>query len=269
MAVLPTRTFFRQAFLGGAVCALLVGAISMPGFADEQTSIKIGIEGGFPPFSYFDAHNKLQGFDVDIANALCEAGTLKCEFVVHKWDNIIPDLLAGQYDVIISSMSMSAERRKLVDFSDKYYNSPSIFIAPKGKKFADAKPETLKGLRIGVAYDTVQAAYVDKFYRPIADVTVFPTSADLYKGLEEGKVDIIMEDKLAIFDWLNNTKAGGCCEFVGSDISDNTYFGEGAGIALRPEDDKLRERLNGALAKIQSDGTYDMINAEYFPFSIQ
>lgn len=237
--------------------------------ADESMAVRIAVEGGFPPFNYLDATGKLQGFDVDIANALCNDAQLKCEFVVQKWEAMIPDLLVKRYDLIISSMSMSAERRRKVAFTDTYYNSPSVFVVRKDSKLTQINAETLQGISLGVTSTTAQAAFVDHNYRSVASVTVFPASPDLYKGLTDGSVDVIMEDKLAIYDWLTNTKAGQCCEFRGEDILDPTFFGEGAGIALRPEDDDLRLRLNKALAEIKADGTYDMINAKYFPFSIQ
>jgi polar amino acid transport system substrate-binding protein len=73
----------------------------------------------------------------------------------------------------------------------------------------------------------------------------------------------------AIYDWMANTKAGSCCKFQGPDLLDVTHFGEGAGIALRLDDKERQTRLNEALKSIKADGTYDMINAKYFPFSIQ
>ncbi|WP_425349857.1 transporter substrate-binding domain-containing protein [Mangrovicella endophytica] len=252
-----------------STCTCLLTAALPAAAAEGDLAVKVAVEGAFPPFNYLDAQQKLQGFDVDIANALCESAHLTCEFVIQKWEDMIPGLLAKRYDVIVSSMSMSEERRKQVAFTDVYYNSPSIFIARKGSGISEVNPETLKGVSIGVTKATAQAAFVDKFYKAGSEVTVFPESPDLYKGLADGSVDIILEDKLAIYDWLTNTKAGQCCEFRGADLLDTTYFGAGAGIALRPGDDDLRQRLNTALADIKAAGTYDMINAKYFPFSIE
>lgn len=259
----------RMTLLAGWACALVLQFAAPAASAEERGPVRIAVEGAFPPFNYLDAKNELQGFDLEIAHALCEAGQFRCELVMHTWDNIIPDLLAGQYDVILSSMSMSAERRKQVAFSDTYYTSPSVFITKKGDVMSDIAPEAMKGRRIGVTFDTAQAAYIDTFYRPVAEITVFPNSPDLYKGLADGDVDIILEDKLAVFDWLTNTKLGQCCDFTGPDILDTTYFGDGAGIAFRPADKELLGRFNAALADIKANGAYDMINAKYFPFSIQ
>ena len=227
------------------------------------------MEGAFPPFNYLDANNTLQGFDVDIAKALCQTANLECTFLIQKWDDMIPNLLDKHYDAIVSSMSMSAERRTKVAFTNKYYDSPSIFIVRKGSTIVKPTPEALRGLKLGVTLATVQAAFAEKFYGATAKISIFPMSPDLYNGLANGSVDAIMEDKLAVYDWLTNTKAGQCCEFRGPDVNDVTFFGEGAGIALRPLDNALRDRFNAALETIKGDGTYDTINAKYFPFSIQ
>jgi polar amino acid transport system substrate-binding protein len=236
--------------------------------AAEGDKIRIAVEGAFPPFNYVDSNNQLQGFDVDVAKAICQAAQMQCELVIQEWTSMIPHLLESRYDAIVSSMSMSAERREKVAFTRKYYDSPSTFIVRKGSKIAGTTPAALENVKLGVTAATSQEAYVKKFYG-VVSTEVFSASPDLYKGLADGTVDIILEDKLAVFDWLANTKAGSCCEFIGSDIKDATYFGDGAGIAVRPSDQQLLQKLNSALDVIQSNDTYDTINAKYFPFSIR
>lgn len=236
--------------------------------AGDHMAMRIAVEGAFPPFNYLDANNKLQGFDIDIANALCESGEFDCTFVVQKWDDMIPDLIAGKYDAIISSMSMSLERRQKVAFTDKYYNSPSVFIVRKDSGFKDVNAASLEGKTLGVTSSTAQESFANHFY-PKMKKAVLISSPELYKGLVDGSVDVILEDKLAIYDWIANTKAGSCCEFKGADLTDVTYFGEGAGVAVRQDDKARLVRLNKALEAIKANGTYDMINAKYFPFSIE
>jgi polar amino acid transport system substrate-binding protein len=234
----------------------------------KPNSIRIAVEGGFPPFNYLDSNHQLQGFDVDIAKALCITAKLECEFVIQEWTGMIPGLLAQRYDAIISSMSMSSERKEKVAFTRKYYDSPSVFIVRKGTKITDTSPQALEGMRLGLTAATSQEAYAKIFYKNFP-TTVVNASPDLYKSLDDETVDIILEDKLAVYDWLRNTKAGSCCEFAGDDVKNSKYFGDGAGIAVRPKDKDLLDRLNAALDLIQSDDTYDTINAKYFPFSIR
>lgn len=249
------------------VAATCLGAMAQAPVAQEE-AIKIAVEGKFPPFNYLDANGDLQGFDVEIAKALCGAMKASCKLVVQDWNTMIPDLLASKYDAIISSMSMSAERREQVAFTSRYYDSPSVFLTAKTSPQQTFTPADLAGEKLGVTLSTAQEAYAEKFYAD-ASITVFDASPELYEGLAEGQVDVILEDKLAAYDWLTNTKAGQCCEFRGEDIKDPVYIGGGAGIALRKQDEDLLQKFEAALATITEDGTYNMINAKYFPFSIR
>jgi len=248
--------------------SIAIFAASGVGTASGPDRLRIAVEGEFPPFNYLDAKKQLQGFDVDIAKALCAAERFECEFVVQEWTGMIPNLLENRFDAIISSMSMSAERRTKVSFTNRYYDSPSVFIVRKGSNPNGTSANDLKKMKLGVTSATSQEAYAKEFYKDMS-TTVFSASPELYKGLADGSVDIILEDKLAVYDWLANAKAGSCCEFVGSDIKNAEYFGDGAGIAVRPSDTKLLDRLNHGLAAIEASGEYDAINAKYFPFSIR
>jgi polar amino acid transport system substrate-binding protein len=234
----------------------------------QDSAIEIAVEGNFPPFNYLDANGELQGFDVEIAKALCETMAAECSLVVQDWDAMIPGLLAGEYDAIISSMTMSAERREQVAFSARYYDGPSGFVTAKTSGLRDFTPADLAGKKLGAALATVQESFA-RAHHPDAEITTFVSSPELYQNLVDGKLDVILEDKLAAYDWLTNTKAGQCCEFRGEDVKDPEIFGEGAGIAVRKEDDALREKFNAALESITENGTYNRINAKYFPFSIR
>ena len=110
-----------------------------PAYAASDT-LRVATEGTYKPWSFKDADGKLQGFDVDIANALCEDLHVKCDIVAQSWDGIIPGLQASRYDAIIASMSMTPARRKQVLFTNKYKDVISIFIAHKGS-ITDVTPE--------------------------------------------------------------------------------------------------------------------------------
>ncbi len=232
----------------------------------EWKKVRIGTEGAYKPFNYYDAANNLIGFDVEIAKALCEKMKVECTFVAQDWDGIIPALLAKKYDAIIASMSITEERKKKVDFSDKYYNTPARFVTQKGSGISDTSPAGLKGKTLGAQSSTTHSSYLEDNYKD-ANIKLYKTQDEANADLAAGRLDAMLVDSVVILDWLS-TDEGSCCKAVGDPYTDRKWFGDGAGIALRKEDGDLKDMFNKAIAEIIADGTYEKINKKYFPFSI-
>ena len=126
------------------ILALALGAVAATASA-QGNDLKVAIDPTYEPFTFKTADGKPTGFDVDIANAVCEQIKRKCVFVEQVWDSMIPGLQAKKYDVIISSMSITEDRLKVVDFTDKYYNTPSKIVVRNDIKFTDARPRSKAG----------------------------------------------------------------------------------------------------------------------------
>ena len=227
--------------------------------AGVPNPLRIGSEGAYPPFNFIDESGRLKGFDIDIARALCERMGVECKLVAQDWDGIIPALRAGKYDAIVASMSITGERKKVVSFTDKYYSNKVRFVAAKGAGF---DPGKLTGKTIGAQRATVAASWLEKNAGG-AKIKLYDTQTNAYLDLAAHRLDAIFADGLVLYEWLQ-TKAGAGFMLVG----DAYNLDEGIGIAVRKEDDALRQRLNAALTAIIADGTYARINARYFPFSI-
>lgn len=151
--------------IGRQLLCILVAAAAASGFAQaQQPSLRIATEGTYPPWSFKSAEGQLQGWDVDIANALCEKMKARCEIVSQDWDGIIPGLVARKFDIIVASMAITEQRRQRVDFSDKYKETISRFVAKKGTP-ADVAPAALKGKTIGVQRGSIQASYLTQNYK--------------------------------------------------------------------------------------------------------
>ncbi|MCY4487429.1 MAG: ABC transporter substrate-binding protein [Deltaproteobacteria bacterium] len=246
------------------VIAVLVASLllsSPPASAEDgvPNPLRIGSEGAYPPFNVVDPSGQLKGFDIDIALALCERLKVECKLVAQDWDGIIPALLAGKYDAIVASMSITTERKKVVGFTDKYYSNKVRFVAAKEGGF---DPGNLAGKTIGAQRATVSASWLEKNAGG-AEIKLYDTQTNAYLDLSARRLDAIFADGLVLHEWLK-TKAGAGFMLVG----DAYDLDEGIGIAVRKKDDALRQRLNTALAAILADGTYAKINARYFPFSI-
>jgi polar amino acid transport system substrate-binding protein len=245
-------------------CVLVALSFAAPA---QQLKLRIASEGTNPPFSIINASGELEGFDIDIARALCEKMQAECEIAAQDWDGIIPALLARKYDAIVASLNVTEDRKNVVAFTKPYYRSPSVFVVRKGAAdVKDVSPKALTGKSIGVQSATNHSAFLEDVYsRSI--VRLYNTVADAYRDLAAGRVEYVLYDKLAIYDWLK-TPEGACCEIAPTELNDPAYFGSGVAIALRKGDDALAQKFNAAIDGIVADGTYAKINAKYFPFPI-
>lgn len=253
-----------------AAAAITLAAMTGVSTAKEWKEVRIGTEGAYPPFNGVDSSGKLVGFDIDMGNALCEKMKVTCTFVAQDWDGIIPALLAGKYDAIVASMTITEERKQKVAFTNKYYQTPPSFIAPKDTKITDWSPEGLKGKVIGTQSSTTHANFLEEVYKPAgAEIKLYATQDEANADLAAGRLDAVEADKIVLTDWLKKPDAA-CCEWkVDVDGAKYVkYFGTGAGISARKEDADLIEMFNKAIAEVIADGTYKKINDKYFPFSI-
>jgi polar amino acid transport system substrate-binding protein len=266
--VTPGHNHNRGTTMKRTLLALaLAGAALMSGQAFAET-LKIGTEGAYPPFNFQDSTGKLGGFDVEIGLALCEKMKVDCEVVAQDWDGIIPGLIAKKYDMIIASMFITEERKKQVAFSDPYYLAAMTHAAPKGAGITDFTNEGMKGKTIGAQSGTTQGDYVAAVY-PDADIKLYPTQDEVNLDMANGRLDLQVGDMIPLLDWVTKNEDGkACCELIGKPITDPKFVGEGVGIAVRQDDNDLREKLNAALKAIREDGTYQKINDKYFSIDI-
>ncbi len=231
--------------------------------APEAGPLKVAIDPTYEPFTFKSADGQPTGFDVDIANALCEQIKRKCEFVEQVWDSMIPGLNAKKYDVIISSMSITDERLKEVDFTDKYYNTPSRIVLKKGTKFTDAA--SIKGKKIGVLKGSTQEKYAMGDLKPAGViVNSYEAQDQVYLDIKSGRLDGTVADYMEVTGGFLSKPEGAKYELVGPDLKMPQYFGYGAGIALRKGEDKLKGELNEAIKAIRANGTYKTLNDKYF-----
>ncbi|EEO02480.1 ABC transporter substrate-binding protein [Vibrio cholerae] len=247
--------------------ALIATTISGVTQAKEWKTVRFGIEGAYPPFSWTEADGSLKGFDVDMANALCAEMQVECKIVPQDWDGIIPSLLARKYDAIIAAMSITEERKKKVDFTGKYAQIPNKFIAKKGADLAFTK-EGLKGVRIGVQRATTHDKYITDNYGDTVDIVRYGSFDEAYLDLANGRIAAVLGDASALEEGMLNKPGGDAYEFVGPSLTDPKWFGEGMGIAVRKQDKELTEKLDAAITALREKGIYQQIQAKYFKYDV-
>ena len=243
---------------------LLAAALVLTLFSATQAlaaeRLRIATTGDYPPFNHVDNAGEIAGFDVDIALALCAELGAECEIVLEEWERLIPELRAGSFDFIAASMSITAKRRQLVSFTNRYYSNVVRFVARTGSGF---DPANSTGRTVGASHATIASDWLEANLAGTATIRLYASREELFRDLVAGRLDAMFGDSLGSHAWLQGAE-GASFEFVGGEYR----LDEGIGIAVRHEDAALLKRLNVALRKIQENGAYEQINARYFPFRI-
>jgi polar amino acid transport system substrate-binding protein len=248
----------RRVLFAAAAVAMMAG--SAPAMAD----VKFGVAAEpYPPFSSKDASGKWVGWEIDLMDAVCAQMNEKCELVEVAWDGIIPALQAKQFDLIWSSMSITDERKKTIDFSNMYYNTPTVVIGAKNGDL-DITPEHLKGKVIGVQVSTTHERYAQKFFGAAgAEVKTYSTQDEANNDLAAGRLDYVQADGSALDAFLQTDQGKACCELKGQVPHDEETLGSGVGAGIRKDDTALKDKVNAAIAELAKAGKFDEITAKY------
>jgi len=230
--------------------------------ASAQDVVRIANETATPPFNFVDGDGKIQGFDVEIAAALCEVMGVEKVDVIQDWDGMIPGLIAKKFDAIISDMSITGKRLKVVSFSKSYYDEQGLFLGRKGKNF-NFSVEGMKGKKIAVQRATTFANYIKGIYGSSVEIKYYETPASQILDLLSGRVDLILASDVFVHATINS-EDGAKLAISGTPVTDKTYIGDGVGIAIRKQDTELLSNFNKALDTIKSNGTYDKIYNKWF-----
>lgn len=250
--------------LGG----LLLGVLASGSAVAADGSLRIGIEAAYPPFSFKTAEGELAGFDYDIGNALCAQMQVKCQWIEQEYDGLIPSLKVRKIDAALSSITITEERRRSVDFTHKYYFTPGRLVMKEGAQLDDSFSQ-LAGKRIGVQ----RGATADRFASAVlakagAEVVRYNSQQEANMDLVAGRLDAVVADSVNLEDGFLKTDAGKGYAFVGPQLTDAKYFGEGVGIAVRKGDSELAGKFNAAIDALRANGKYKQIQDKYFSFDV-
>lgn len=232
--------------------------------ASAERVFRIGMESSYPPFAYKNDKGEFAGFDYDISEAICKLLKAKCEWVEYNFDDLIPDVRAGKIDMAISSISITNERKQVVNFSNKYYFSAAKLMVSKDLEVSENLAE-LKGKKIGVINDTTSYRYAKEFFaKQGIRVINYETQLEIFMDLITGKLQGTLGDAIPLEIYFLTKSYGEDFHFVGEPLDDPKYFGEGIGIAVKKGNTALVNELNNAIQTLRKDGTYQKIQSKYF-----
>jgi arginine transport system substrate-binding protein len=235
--------------------ATLLAGLSLSATAAQ--TIRFATEASYPPFESMDASNKIVGFDVDLANALCKEMEATCTFSNQSFDSLIPSLKFRRIDAVMAGMDITPEREKQVLFSSPYYDNSALFVGQKGKV---ADIAALKGKKVGVQNGTTHQKFIMDKHPEITTVP-YDSYQNAKLDLQNGRIDAVFGDTAVVTEWL---KAEPKLAPIGDKVTDKGYFGTGLGIAVRQGNTDLQAKFNTALAKVKQDGTYETIYKKWF-----
>ncbi len=219
--------------------------------AMAQDVVRIGTEGAYPPWNFIDDNNQIVGFEIDLGNEICARAGLTCEWVLNDWDTIIPNLVAGNYDVIMAGMSITEARSQVISFTTNYLPSdPSAYVA-----LAGTDESVIDDGVIAVQSNTVQAGIVAE---GSADGLEFPTPDETISAVRNGEADAVLADKAFLQPYV--TDSNGELVFIGDDF----YPGAGTGAGIRQSDDALRATFSDTIEAMKQDGSLNALIEEWF-----
>ncbi|HWK44630.1 MAG TPA: transporter substrate-binding domain-containing protein [Stellaceae bacterium] len=256
--------------------------------AKEWKKIRIGTEGAYPPFNFIQPDGKLAGFEIDLANDLCQRIKAECEIVVQDWDGIIPALNASKFDAIMSGMSITDKRKEVIAFSAPYTSTPSAFgvlttsalakLPGAGQKFSlatdpedaqkaiDAIKPMLKGKVIGVQDATIQLNFLEKYLKDVVEIRRYKTIEEHALDLQSERIDAeftslsVLNPAIEKAPDKNLTAAGPM--FTGG------VFGLGSGVGMRKSDEDLKALFDTAIKSAIADGTVKTLAMKWFKFDV-
>jgi octopine/nopaline transport system substrate-binding protein len=267
--------------------AVLGSALAVTGAAAQAKkweTVKVATEGAYAPWNFTGAGGKLEGFEIDLANDLCNRMKVKCEIVAQDWDGIIPALQSKKYDAIMAGMSVTDEREKVISFSRAYANSPNGYLVAKNSPLAkmpgtgeayslttqqaeaekaiEATKPALKGKTVGVQVSTIHSSFADKYLKGTAEIREYKTTEQHDLDLAAGRLDAVLADATALIGTLEKPEFKDFV-MVGPSITGG-LLGRGVGVGLRKEDGDLKTMFDQAIDAAIKDGTVLKLSQKWF-----
>lgn len=280
-----------KAFAGCA--AALVAALLLVSGASAQTkdwsTIRIATEGAYKPWNFTDPSGKLIGFEIDLAEDLCKRMKAKCEIVAQAFDGVIPALNAGKFDAIMAGMNISDKRKEVIAFSQPYGRTPSTFavlkssplaklpeagkvyslnadgLAAAQKSLNDLKP-MLKGKVIGVQTSTVQANFLEQYFKDVIEIRQYKTTEQHDLDLLAGRIDAVF-GSISYLKGVVEAPDNKDLMLAGPRYAGGV-LGFGVAVGLRKSDPELQAKFDAAVGAAVADGTVKTMSTKWFGFDV-
>jgi polar amino acid transport system substrate-binding protein len=219
----------------------------------KEGTLSVGTDTPYPPFEIGQPPD-ISGYDIEVMNGIAEQMDLTPEYTATGFGTIFRDTAVGQFDTAAAASDITAERERVVDFTDPYYLSSTALVVTTDSDITSV--DDLSGKIVGVQDGTTQQDYAED-ETDASDIRGFPEGPNAIAALVTGQVEAVLLDQATAVDQVSENE--GDIEIV-EEIPTDVFFG----FAVAPDNDALREAMNDALATLKEDGTIDKLYAKYF-----
>ena len=230
----------KKLILTAAALALTAGV------AWGQT-VRLGTEGAYPPYNFLNDDGEVDGFEREVGDELCARAELTCEWVTNEWDSIIPNLVSGNYDVIIAGMSITDERDEVIDFTQNY-TQPD----PSGYLVTSMDADVMGGI-VAAQTNTIQASFIASSGATLVE---FSTPDETIAAVRNGEADAVLADDA----YLRPIAAEDGDLMM---LEKQELIGGGVGLGVRESDTELKTKLDAAIQSMKEDGSLNALLAKW------
>lgn len=217
----------------------------------EVATITVASDATWPPMEFLDENQEIVGFDIDLMNAIAEAGGFNVEFQNTAWDGIFAGLANGDYDAVISSVTITEERKRTMDFSTPYINAGQVLIVRQDAPSSWETLADLEGESVGAQIGTTGAIQVQE-----TDGVELRTYDELGLAIEDLAQDriagVVADTPIAADYVLQNENYSAVLQIVGEPFTEEFY-----GVAVKKGNDEVLSMINAGLEEVLNDGTVE------------
>ncbi len=218
----------------------------------------VGTDAAYAPFESQNEKGEIVGFDIDLVKAVAQKAGMEVKFVNTPWEGIFNTLTQGDRDFLVSSITITDERKQTMDFSSPYFDAQQLMAVKKDSKIT--KFDDLKKLKVGVQTGTTGDEVITKLQgKDSTNIRRFEATPLALKELEAGGVDAVVADNGVVVHYVANNAGSNF-----KTLADASFAAEQYGLAVKKGNAELLAKLNKGLADIKADGTYNTIYAKYF-----
>lgn len=259
---IKTPSHFLQALVFLVALVSLGASFGSVSYADTLSTIKArgeliaGVKAQYPPFGFVDSSGKNAGFDIDLSRELARGifgDPNKVKFVTVTSGNRIPYLQSNKIDIIAATVTVTDERKKVVDFSDPYFNSGTLILVPKASTVKGL--EDLAGKNVAVIQGSIQVEDLGEL-APKANLIKFGKTSEAVLAVKTGRAAAYAHDDIAILDIAHHDPS---LKVVGEDYRPRPFA-----MAVRKGDTEFLKVVNDRIRTIKKDGTFDKMWNHWF-----